>query len=50
MITQYRNVRRSCSIVVGIIRLNQEEADRLPFKPAKLYGGKEGEYAGFLEV
>jgi len=50
MITQYRNVRRSCSIVVGIIRLNQEEADRLPFKPAKLYGGEEGEHAGFLEV
>lgn len=36
--------------IVGIIRLTEEEASRLPFEPAKLYGGKEGEYAGFLEM
>jgi hypothetical protein len=36
--------------LVGIIRLTEEEASRLPHKPAKLYGGKEGEYAGVLEV
>jgi len=34
----------------GIVRLTHEETARLPFTPAKLYKGHEGEYAGFMEV
>lgn len=35
---------------VGILKLTSKEVESLEFTPAKLYGGQEGEYAGFLEV